>query len=69
MSNKKELKKQKWMREMSEEFNRITPWMKGKIDWDTAIYLFNCKTSPITAAIKLHQPHCSVPNACGCVPF
>jgi hypothetical protein len=47
--NKKEIK-QKWMAEFEKECSKRDDYKAGRINWDTATYLFNQGKSPAEAA-------------------
>ena len=56
MSSKKAetpTKKQKWMAEFSDKLIALKPEMAGKIDWDTASYLYNQGANPEEAVKRV----------------
>lgn len=54
MNTKQRLIKERWMREFETEVLRLRPGLAGRIDWDTANYLFNnCPALlPVQVALK-----------------
>tara|TARA_Y100000310_G_scaffold1346_1_gene1827 strand:+ start:1052 stop:1474 length:423 start_codon:yes stop_codon:yes gene_type:complete len=43
----------RWMRDVSDEVEKLNPKMAGRIDWDTAQYLMNTGKKPKEAAKRL----------------
>lgn len=48
----KATRKEKWMREFSDFVYLLDASVKGKVDWDTATYLYNTGLTPSDAANK-----------------
>ena len=58
MKVKRDYRREKWLRETEDNATRMKPELAGRIDWDTAIHLYNQGLGPVEAAAFeiLHSP-------------
>lgn len=53
MKVKRDYRREKWLRETEDNATRMKPELAGRIDWDTAIHLYNQGLGPVEAATIL----------------
>jgi len=53
MRQRRNFRREKWLAQVEDNAVRMKPELAGRIDWDTAIYLFNQNLGPVEAATIL----------------
>lgn len=63
MKKRQAWRRAEWMRAFEETLTDIAPHTRGKIDWDTATFLFNSGAKAIEAAHRYAQTMIDIRNA------